>query len=183
MLDLLIPRERKTGRIIEQWLSRAGLMIDAVKLEYLADHKWAVPIVAGWFFEQWGHKTAENSYTGTHERLVADLESPGLPIYIVALDGETPLGAARIKRHEMNIYPDFEHWLGNVFVAPEARGHGIAAKLTENIVEIAKSLGVQEVYLQTERLDGGLYAKLGWQPIEQAHYKGTDVLVMKRKLS
>jgi hypothetical protein len=38
-------------------------------------------------------------------------------------------------------------------------------------------------YLQTERHDGGLYARLGWQPLEEVHYHGVDVLVMGNQVS
>jgi len=41
---------------------------------------------------------------------------------------------------------------------------------------------VTVLYLQTVRLSGGLYARLGWEPCENVCYKGVDVLVMERRI-
>jgi GNAT superfamily N-acetyltransferase len=64
----------------------------------------------------------------------------------------------------------------------EHRGKGVAVSLIGKIVEIAASLGVRVLYLQTPRLDGGLYARLGWKPYRQVRYKELDVLVMELEI-
>jgi GNAT superfamily N-acetyltransferase len=153
-----------------------------MKLGFLADHRDAIPVVAKWYFDQWGHKISYNSHAKTCARLRENLGNGDFPICMVAFENRIPLGAARLKLHEMDIYPERAHWLGSVFVAPEARGRNIASKLAGKVAETATSLGVRSLYLQTERLDGGLYANLGWLPLEQVRYRGLDVLVMERRL-
>ena len=66
--------------------------------------------------------------------------------------------------------------------SPAHRGNGIASRIANRTAEIARSLGVKTLHVQTERLDGGLYARLGWAPFEQVNYRGLDVLVMERHL-
>ncbi len=105
-----------------------------------------------------------------------------IPTLILAVEQNRVLGVAQLKFREMDIYPDKEHWLGGVYVDKASRGRGVAAKLISKAIELAKSFQVQTLYLQTERLDGGLYAHLGWQPIEKAFYNGHNVLVMENKL-
>jgi len=43
-------------------------------------------------------------------------------------------------------------------------------------------MGVSELYLQTEALDGGLYARLGWKPLQEADNRSYRVLLMVRRL-
>ena len=105
-----------------------------------------------------------------------------IPLMLVALDQEEVLGAVQLKYREMSIYPDYEHWLGGVYVAKDYRGKKIAEQMINKLIEIAKSLGVEKLHLQTEYLNGGLYRQLGWHELEQVNYRGIDVLVMQRKL-
>ena len=110
------------------------------------------------------------------------LNKDKLPLSLVAYDGSQLTGGAQLKFREMSIYPEKEHWLGAVYVAPEFRGRGIAAKMIKRILELAVQHQVPCLYLQTEHLDGGLYARMGWVPEEQVHYEGVEVLVMKKPL-
>jgi GNAT superfamily N-acetyltransferase len=93
------------------------------------------------------------------------------------------LGVAQLKLREMSIYPEKEFWLGSLFVAPDFRGRGIGSALAEEIVVIAKNFGVEELYLQTEALDGGFYQGLGWKTIETVEYNSVRVAVMVRQLT
>jgi GNAT superfamily N-acetyltransferase len=79
-------------------------------------------------------------------------------------------------------YPDKEHWLGSVFVTPEHRGKSIGGLLANKVAEIAQSKGVKELYLSTERLDGGFYLRAGWTPYERTISRSDEVLVMIKTL-
>ncbi|MEH6405403.1 MAG: GNAT family N-acetyltransferase [Sneathiella sp.] len=154
-----------------------------MQLKFLVDYQGAIPVVARWYYEEWGHEVAGNSYEKTCERIRGKLNRDKVPLHIIAVENNNPLGVAQLKTQEMDIYPDKKYWLGSVYVASEARGRGIASKLAGKIVETANSFGIETLYLQTEKLvDGGLYSRVGWMPIEQVHYHGLDVLVMKRDL-
>ena len=152
--------------------------------EFLTDRIEAVPIVARWYFDQWGHEVPGlNSLEKTHEAIINELQRHRLPIALLAVEGDKVVGVAELKPHEMfSIYPDKQPWLGSVFVAPASRGKGIASQLALRIAGMAGSLGAEQLYLQTTSLDGGLYARLGWKPIEQVRYRNLDVLVMEKKL-
>jgi len=155
----------------------------AMHFELLADRAQAVPTVARWYFDAWEHAAPESSFEKTCERIAAQLDRDRLPIPVLALEGERVVGVATLKAHEMgSLYPENTPWLGGVFVSPESRGKGIAAQLALRIAAMASSLGAAQLYLQTTALDGGLYARLGWKPIEQVPYRGVDVLVMEKTL-
>jgi GNAT superfamily N-acetyltransferase len=147
----------------------------------LADHEHAVPLIARWYYEEWGclYEAA------TPDRTVRDvrryLNREVMPFIVLAVDGDTIAGAAQLKHREMaETFPDYEHWLGGVYVAPEYRGRSIGSALADEVARRAPSCGVRTLYLQTERLDGGLYRKLGWEPVTRVKVRGPEVLVMRR---
>src|SRR6185503_13278459 len=155
-----------------------------IHIEYLADHPEFVHQIATWYFNQWGHEEPGVSVEKIYERVNSKLNRDQAPITIVALAAGhgKPVGAAQLKIREMDIYPDREFWLGGVYVDSAARGQGVAGLLVKKVEEISKQLGIQELYLQTERLSGGLYARLGWMAVEQVDYQGRRVLVMRKDL-
>ena len=153
-----------------------------MNFELLADRQEAIPIVAKWYFEEWGRHIPGNSIEQTIERLNMKLNRDKLPLPILAVENATVLGAVQLKLYEMDIYPEKEFWLGSLFVSPTARRKGIGTALINKIVTIAADYGVEELHLQTEFLDGGFYRRLGWSSIETTRYKGFNVNVMVRKL-
>jgi hypothetical protein len=149
----------------------------------LADYPHFIPEIAGWYFNQWGYEVPGNSLQKTVERIHAELNRGKIPLHLVAIDSSTLAGVAQLKIREMNIYPDKEFWLGGVFVNPLYRDRRLASALVQKSEEIAGSFMIETLYLQTEKLDGGLYSRLGWEPVEQVHYNGHEVLVMKKRLT
>ena len=153
-----------------------------LKFEYLADRPESVPLVAGWYFAEWGHLNPAATLERVHDKLVASMNREAIPLTVLAVVDQEVVGAAQLKYREMPVFPEKEHWLGGVYVASEHRGRGISAQLVDSMITTARHLGVQTLHIQTERLDGGLYARLGWTPVEQASNHGLDVLVMERQL-
>ena len=153
-----------------------------MKFEFLADRQDAIPIVAGWYFEEWGCNVPGNSVEQTIDRLNKKLNRDKLPLPVLAVESRKILGVAQLKLHEMDIYPEREFWLGSLFVETKSRGKGIGSALANKIVAIAADFGIKELYLQTEAVDGGLYQQLGWHSIETVRSRGVDVTVMVRKI-
>ena len=153
-----------------------------MEFKFLADRPEFVPVIAKWYFDEWGSALPGVTLQQIDDRISAMLNRDRIPVHILAMEGEELLGVAQLKIREMDIYPDKEHWLGGVYVAPSARGRGLASRLVAKALELAKTFHVKTLYLQTERFDGGLYASLGWRPIEKVHYNGIHVLVMENRL-
>ena len=149
-----------------------------IKFEFLADRPAAAAAIAQWYFDEWGHLRPGTTVGRVLGKLQGSLNRDRIPLILLAVAGDEIVGVAELKYREMDCFPEKEHWLGGVFVAAEYRGKGIAAKLIGKIVELAKPLGVRTLHLQTQRWDGGLYARLGWKPVQRLRYKGLDVLVM-----
>lgn len=155
----------------------------AVTTELLAERPDIIPIVAEWWFDEWGHVTPDVALEQQTEEIRSAVSRNQLPAHVVAFVDGVPAGAAMLKDHEMQYrYPDWKYWLGNVYVAEEWRGRGVAQQLSMRVVEIAQARRFPHLYLQTKQLDGGLYARLGWQPIETVEHRGKDVCVMIRTI-
>ncbi len=157
--------------------------MSSIDFAYLADRERAIPLVAKWYFEQWGHLIEDETLDRATDRMHDYLNRAEIPFILLALDHEEIVGAAQLKYYEMRqTFPDRKHWLGGVYVAPGRRGAGLGSRLAEEIASRASVCGVETLYLQTEQLDGGLYARLGWLPLEQVDNHGLKVLVMERRL-
>jgi len=154
-----------------------------MEFSYLKHKPEFIPKIANWYFEQWGYLMEIPSVEVIKDRLQTQLNSNKIPLVLLLVENEELLGTCQLKYHEMDIYPDKEHWLGGVYICDKQRGKGLAKKMVIKAKNIAKSLGVKVLYLQTENLSGGIYAQLGWQPIEQITNKGEQVLVMQCALT
>ena len=156
----------------------------SIELDLLINHPSLVPIVARWWFEEWGHFQPD----GRVDDWIADIHSAlshdEVPVYVIAFRGDNVVGAAVLKNHEMrDKFPDKRYWLGNVYVDAAWRGHGIAAKLVREIIRIATEKRIPALHLQTLHPDGGLYARLGWQPLDHVQHHGNEVCVMVRPIA
>ncbi|MEN8129851.1 MAG: GNAT family N-acetyltransferase [Pseudomonadota bacterium] len=154
-----------------------------MQFELLTNRPDAIPIIGRWYNQEWGRRLHNETEEQSIEKLNEYLNTDQIPFILVATEGVEVIGAAQLKYHEMaDIFPEKEHWLGGVFVAPEYRGNGLGSRLAEEIARHASLHGVRTLHLQTEQLDGGLYRKLGWQPVQRVDNHGMHVLVMERQV-
>ncbi|QGL96232.1 MULTISPECIES: GNAT family N-acetyltransferase [Stenotrophomonas] len=149
-----------------------GLPADAPEWQQLAQ----------WYHAEWG-QDAGLTLEQELQRLNPPQDAEGFPHLIAAFDDGQVVGAVQLKRREMQAFPQYEHWLGSVFVADSHRGRGLAGALVEQAAAQAVRMGVSDLFLQTEALDGGLYARLGWKPLQEADNRSYRVLVMVRRLA
>jgi len=149
-------------------------------LKLLTDDEETISILANWYFDEWGDSLFGDSLDKVKDKLNNYVKPNQLPLIVIATEGNKIIGASQLKFHEMDIYPEKEHWLGGVYVDRQYRGNGVAKTIISEVILLAKVFNISKLYLQTEFLDGGLYSRLGWRPLEKVNYQGLDVLVMER---
>ena len=154
-------------------------LINKLQTSLLADDLHCVDSIAQWYYDQWLKYRANFTLSKVKESVALSTSRLGPPLIVLAKVDDELAGAAQLKIREMSIYPQFEHWVGGVYVDSRFRDFGIAATLVQEVLAQAQKAGITTLYLQTEKHDGGLYAKLGFSPIEQVNYEGHEVLVMK----
>lgn len=153
-----------------------------LKFIFLADRPEAIETVAKWYYREWGYLREVSSVRKTKKILKKFLNRDRIPLIILAVERDEVVGAVQLKYYEMDIYPNKEHWIGGVYVSKNHRNRKIAEKLLKKAEEAARSFQIDTLYLQTQKLDGGLYKRLGWKPVETVIYRSIHVLVMKKQL-
>jgi len=149
-----------------------------MEFSLLADEPNAAITVAQWYFDEWCKDTGRHRFEFVQEQVSAAINRDQAPLIVLAKESDTLLGSAELKIREMDAYPQYEFWLGGVYVVEPARGKGIGSALVKEVIKRAKELEIEKLYLQTENLSGGLYTEHGFEPIEQKKSKGVTVLIM-----
>ena len=149
---------------------------------YLADRPDLIPILAGWFFDEWGRDNPELTQEIIEDNLKGRLNRDHVPLVLVQIHEGSPIASASIKIQEMETHPQYMHWLGSVYVLPKYREQGIGSNLIRHTIEEARRLGLDELYLYT-RNKKIFYSKLGWRPVETPIYHGRNVIIMVQTLS
>lgn len=149
----------------------------------LADIPEAADTVAKWYFDEWASSVSGATIDKVKQKVAQSISRHTAPMVVLASEDGLVIGAAELKLHEMDIFPEYEYWLGGVYVDESRRGSGIGSLLVKQVIERAAKAQIDRLYLQTEALDGGIYTRLGFSPLEKVNYNGYDVLVMKTDIA
>lgn len=145
------------------------------------DHPELVDLLATWFHREWGRRNPLLTVDSITRNLEEHLNRDSLPLTLVAFHHQEPVGSASLKIREMEIYPQYTHWLGSVYVPPLFRNQGVGTQIVRRTISEADHLGVTELYLYTNGSET-FYSKFGWQSVDRPFYHGREVTVMKRQM-
>jgi len=148
-------------------------------IAYLADHPEHIPELAARHHGQWSHLYPGETLADFEHHLRASAQRGAIPLTVVALVGSEPVGSASLIEHDLDSHPELSPWLANVHVAPPFRSRGIATALVRRIIEEAFVLGVQTIYLFTDRAPD-FYCRLGWRGILHETCQGVPITIMSR---
>jgi len=73
----------------------------------LAECPLLAPVVARWHFGEWGHFYPGGTVDGRLDHIQTRMNRDRIPMTVVALDGEEPLGAGALVEHDMGCAVDF----------------------------------------------------------------------------
>lgn len=105
-----------------------------------------------------------------------------LPITFVAVEGERLLGTVGLWCCDLISRQDLYPWMAALYVAPEARGQGLAGKLQQHVIGYARAQGYTELFLYSACRD--FYERFGWQYIgEGLDYPASAVSLYRYDLS
>lgn len=148
-------------------------------MAYLADHAASIPVVAMWQQSEFGYLAPSVTMEQRVARLQQSLQKGALPVALLAMSSDDQLvGVASILASTLT-HKHLTPWLSAVFVPAQFRGKGIASALSLCAAQEARSMGFDQLYLFTPRNES-LYARLGWQTIENARLDNTPVTIMSR---
>lgn len=147
----------------------------------LPDVSVLIEACAAWNYAQWGvfgpHRLAHSV-----ELFMRAAEDDGaLPLTLVALRGERPLGMASLVQHDGDMRPELGPWLASVFVHPNERRQGVADRLIEAVTGLARARGEPRLYLFTPDCEA-LYERHGFRAFETTRYQGLPCTIMVKAL-
>ncbi|WP_434710165.1 GNAT family N-acetyltransferase [Pseudomonas sp. R1-1] len=150
-------------------------------IEYLCDRPEFIEELAELNFNEWGEFAPGDSLQARIELMRSACGKGEIPSVVVALQASELLGGALLIDSDLEVRPELTPWLAGVYVKTEHRGKGVASRLINHVVEEARKLGVAQLYLYTDTSQS-LYARLGWEVVEELVYEGLPVVVMKFRL-
>ncbi|MDH0300981.1 MULTISPECIES: GNAT family N-acetyltransferase [unclassified Pseudomonas] len=150
------------------------------RLDWLKHHMAHCDTLAQWLHQQFHYEYVDVPLRAW-QREFAEGQHNGQWQCLVALDGDRLLGSAALTADDLPGRSDIGPWLACVFVAPQARGQGLAQRLVEGICDHARSNGITKLYLHTHDRSA-YYAKRGWTPMEPFEAWGREHWLMSRVL-
>jgi len=153
-----------------------------MEIAYLVDHPLLIPVLAGWFQDEWGYLSPGSSVLDVEDSLRHHLHRDELPLALVARSGSEAIGSASLRPFDMKTRKNLSPWLSSVYVPLAQRGQGIGSKLVQAAEAEAKRLGIFTLHLYTPDKES-FYARLGWSRIETTEYRQETVSIMKKRLA
>lgn len=150
-----------------------------ITYQLLKDCPQHIPSLAQIWYDVLGKIWAPDVLISTvEERFHAHCNDDTLPLTIVALQGDTPVGMASLRIND-GIRDDLTPWLGSLCIAANSQGYGIGTQLMHLIQDKAKAMGYEHLYLFT--FDPTLptwYTHHHWHIIGEDTFRGHAITVM-----
>jgi GNAT superfamily N-acetyltransferase len=151
-----------------------------ISIGLLADAPEHADVLAGWFYDEWGHNDPDTSLERTRAGVRRHANRDALPLALVAFEDRTPVGAACLRETDLPSRRDLGPWLGSVYVVPECRGRGIGGALVGRAEAEAWRLGVACLHLFTYDCEG-FYAWRGFAVLGRGEHRGRAIVIMEKE--
>lgn len=150
-----------------------------MKISYLADHPHESSKIAQWYFDEWGHTFPGTTIEKVNKSVSKKaLSKSNFPLAFVIHEKDDLVAVAELKIRENKYHPEYEHWLGGVFVSSAHRGQGYASALISRAKDHAAELGIKKLYLQCEEHNIDLYSRHGFEILHKSSHGNTVTTIM-----
>lgn len=142
-----------------------------------------IPQLAEWHHQEWAHlSSADATVTTLVEQMSEYLTDTAIPKMFICEDANQVMGSSSLTAADMDSRTDLSPWLANVYVNAVHRNKGLGKLLVNAVVEHARAIGLQKIYLFTaDKAD--FYQALGWSTISREYYMGEMVTIMEYEFS
>ena len=152
-----------------------------MKIDYLAERPACIPTLAKWFLREWRDFYGGMKWEEVAEPFYRRLNRSALPLALVALEGERPVGTISLLEESISTHKHLAPWLGGLYVREEERRRGIGGRLIEAAVGEAGKLGVGQLFIGIRKAED-YYSRLGWEVFERVNYYGEGITIMRLDL-
>lgn len=160
-------------------------MSGELRIELLADHPEAIPVLERWFRREWAPYYGRRGPGDARRDLLASCNRNEPPMALVALAGDTVCGTAALEPESITTHPHLSPWLAALLVGTEFRRRGIAGELIAAVEDKARRLGFETIHAGTGEGSGtpeGALRRRGWQLVERAPYFVSEVCIFRKAL-
>jgi len=151
-----------------------------LRIDFLAHHPEAIPILAAWSHNEWGYFYPERTLEDVEQAVAQRANTDRIPLALVAYDGDELVGSVCLKEHDMDNRKELTPWLAGLYVKASRRGEGIGKQLVAAIESKAREIGVETLYLFTPESEG-FYRNQGWCTMERLEYHGYPASLMSKR--
>jgi GNAT superfamily N-acetyltransferase len=152
-----------------------------MQVEIVSTAEWPAlaEVTAQWRWDAFA-RDGERSFAQllADERLAA--AAAEMPRTLVAIEEGRPVGMASLVAHDLEERPDLGPWLAGVFVLPECRRQGYAARLVRAVEAISWEASIDRLWLYTRTAER-LYASLGWIKVEDFERSNRNRYALMRR--
>lgn len=151
-------------------------------IELLTGRADLAPVLAAWHHAEWGHLYDPSVWD--LDAAVREFEAMAAPgstdLTWLAFDGDALVGSVSlVADDDLDGFGHLTPWLASMYVVPDARGRGVAARLTTALLAGAADRGHADVHLFTSGQED-YWASLGWRVLDRVDAEGHPATVMVR---
>jgi GNAT superfamily N-acetyltransferase len=140
-----------------------------VAIAPLADRVECIPILVGWFREQWPDYFEGRTAASVEADFRRELNRASLPIRLVAFDdGDgAPLGTVVLRERAIEAHPRYAPGLGGLYVHPTRRSRGVGTKLVRAAMSRAQAMNFESLFAATAAATAGrIFERVGWTRVD-----------------
>lgn len=152
-----------------------------IRISFLADYPDTIPTLVKWFRAQWPDYHAAISDEEMKQDFLEDAARDRLPIRLIAFESNELAGTIILRENGSEMLPNFQPELGGLYVVESHRGHGIATKLVQAGMKVAREQGYETVYATTVAA-AGILERLGWEFLQTVVYQEGPTALYRCKL-
>lgn len=154
-----------------------------VQIWFLADVPEFVDQLADWHHEQWHSLYLDWTREVAFSELLEQSRCKTLPTTLVLIENGVLLGSVSLVGVDAEALSSIgSPWLASLYVKPEARGKGFGKQLVKAMMQHAKDISLDEIFLFTPEHET-FYQRLGWDALQRTHLNGQTVDVMRYQIS
>jgi GNAT superfamily N-acetyltransferase len=153
----------------------------SVRIDYLADHPAAVPLLRQWFETEWTAYYGPSGPGDAEQDVLAYSSRDTLPIGLVAFDDNQLCGIAVLRADSIRTHSHLGPWVAAGFVLEPFRGRGIGARLIRALEDVARARGYSTIYAATSTATR-LFERSGWELLETVRDNDEELSIYRKGL-
>ena len=149
------------------------------KIDYLGNHTNQIEDISETLFEEWTHLMPGIVQKDMEKSISERINFDKIPVALLALDENKKwIGTVSIKQYDLDSRRDISPWFCGFFVKKEYRNAGVGLALMKAIIDKARELKINRIYLYTEKAEK-YYLEKDWKLIERRNEVGNQVSILE----